>query len=905
MKLHTTTLSPSIPVLLAILGFAQVSAQTIAPSPADSQSQNSAAATAAPETTAISDQKTSDDKKKEEEKKKEEQAIRLEKMIVEDSRLAGYNMGTEVARQNNLQVVDAVSELDIETMPAQDATDILKRLPGVEVNYDQGEGGGVSIRGTPDVQSTIDGREVDTSATAGGNGRSLNPEFLPGDLLSGVYIYKTQSADQIEGGIGGLIDFKTKQPFDFPADYNGSISITGTVQQKSGKLEPDASIVFGHSWDTKIGKFGISLGLDYQDIYFVNTFAITGAYTKQPSVFNEPVVAPSGVSAVLAFGGHQRVGEVLNLQWAPEKNLVFRGGFLLTRWSEYFAEEDFTFNMPTTNNAADKGSFSLQPGTDILQSGTFDNVTASSVSLMVPYSIGTKQEFGGLTWTDGDGRLKLDISGEATQGYSNELVHLMVYGYTGTIPSFTLNIAGRPPTDVMNAYGADLSNPANYNMNVYLSEATYDLFNQGAERIDMEFKPGIPFWKSFQAGARFTDRADKQTGALGVAGLSGPASSISGLPVSSVSGVSGISSWIAPDPNQMIDDAGIRSRLGISPPPPANAQNDYYAVSQKTMAAYLRALYDFKLGTMDGDGDIGVRFVDTQIDGNSYGALPNGTFEPVVNSASYGNVLPMATVRIRPPSKKWDLRATASKVVGRPSVSDLDPALTINANGTASGGNPALKPYTAVGGDLTADWYFSRTGYMSVAYFYKSVHGYNESETASENVAGQPLQVTRPYNGGSGTIQGVEVAYNQKFTSLPGPWAGLGIDANFTDVLSTEVDPHTGINEPITGIPRDVENLNLYYSLDPWFFRIGMTRQSPTVVSLFYSAGDVLNGPEVLGGNLYVDLSIQYRIGRMTYMLNCENALQPILNYYEGKAYTPANVYNAYRRFTLGARYRF
>ncbi len=46
------------------------------------------------------------------------------------------------------------------------------------------------------------------------NGRQLGFEDVPADLLAGVDVYKNPSADLIEGAIGGLVNLRTRKPFD-------------------------------------------------------------------------------------------------------------------------------------------------------------------------------------------------------------------------------------------------------------------------------------------------------------------------------------------------------------------------------------------------------------------------------------------------------------------------------------------------------------------------------------------------------------------------------------------------------------------------------------------------------------------------------------------------------------------
>ena len=72
------------------------------------------------------------------------------------------------------------------------------------------EGGAIFIRGLSWVRSEVNGRDVFSA----NNGRALSFEDVPADLLAGVDVYKNPSANLIEGGIGGLVNLRTRKPFD-------------------------------------------------------------------------------------------------------------------------------------------------------------------------------------------------------------------------------------------------------------------------------------------------------------------------------------------------------------------------------------------------------------------------------------------------------------------------------------------------------------------------------------------------------------------------------------------------------------------------------------------------------------------------------------------------------------------
>ncbi len=114
-------------------------------------------------------------------------------------------------KRDKLEIVDSVVADEINKLPDINVTDALSRVSGVQILRDRGEGAGVAIRGLTQMETWFNGREVFTA----GNGRNLDFADIPAEMLAGLDVYKTSSANQIEGGVGGVIDLRTHRPFDF------------------------------------------------------------------------------------------------------------------------------------------------------------------------------------------------------------------------------------------------------------------------------------------------------------------------------------------------------------------------------------------------------------------------------------------------------------------------------------------------------------------------------------------------------------------------------------------------------------------------------------------------------------------------------------------------------------------
>jgi len=167
----------------------------------------------------------------------------------------------QAIKKNSEVVVDSISAEDIGALPDRSVTEALQRVPGISVSrFSAGvdpdhfatEGSGVTVRGLSYTRSEINGRD----AFSANNGRGLSFADVPAELLGGVDVFKSPSADMIEGGIGGTVNLRTRLPFD----SNGLV-VGGTLENNYGnfvkKSAPTVSVLAANRWSTNIGEFGL------------------------------------------------------------------------------------------------------------------------------------------------------------------------------------------------------------------------------------------------------------------------------------------------------------------------------------------------------------------------------------------------------------------------------------------------------------------------------------------------------------------------------------------------------------------------------------------------------------------------------------------------------------------------
>src|SRR3984957_1540775 len=139
------------------------------------------------------------------------QPAQLEEVVVTGIKASLEN--AQELKKNSDTIQDSIIAEDLGKLPDVTAVEALQRITGVQIGRDLGEGGGsvtiggssvnsgIEIRGLPQVETTLNGREVFSASGS----RVLNFEDIPSSLLAGIDVYKDPTADLLEGGIGGTV----------------------------------------------------------------------------------------------------------------------------------------------------------------------------------------------------------------------------------------------------------------------------------------------------------------------------------------------------------------------------------------------------------------------------------------------------------------------------------------------------------------------------------------------------------------------------------------------------------------------------------------------------------------------------------------------------------------------------
>ncbi|HET9863822.1 MAG TPA: TonB-dependent receptor [Steroidobacteraceae bacterium] len=280
----------------------------------------------------------------------------------------------QARKQEAPELVDAITADDIGALPDRSVTEVLQRIPGLAIGRVPQprdadriavEGAGVTIRGLSWVRSELNGH----SSFSAKNSRVLGFEDIPPELLAGVDVYKNPSAQQVEGGLSGTVNLRTRLPFD--ADGRKfSFSLEETWGDLAEKWEPSASGLYSDRVETGIGDLGWLLSASYSDLSSrTDTLHIDRYYANTNLVPGETVFAPGGIGWRELLIDRNRTGASAALQWrSPSENVEAHLQYFYSD-ATFDQDENAVWNLP----GAGLGGTDLSFDGDHLTGGTLND----------------------------------------------------------------------------------------------------------------------------------------------------------------------------------------------------------------------------------------------------------------------------------------------------------------------------------------------------------------------------------------------------------------------------------------------------------------------------------------------------------------------------------------------------
>jgi TonB-dependent receptor len=828
----------------------------------------------------------------------EEVVVRAERQRGEEEAL-----NRERTADNILQVLpyDVIVSL-----PNTNIADAVGRLPSVSLERDEGEGKYVQIRGTEPRLSnvTVDGVHLPSPESV----RNVKLDAIPSDLVESVEISKTLSANQEGDAIGGSVNLVTKSPADQP--YISMLGMGGYTPIAGGRSLDQFSATAGQRFGPD-HRFGILLGGSYD-------WNGRGIDDVEPSQGSNPLnnggtfLGPNAADLRQYWYDRTRFGfgGTMDYKISSSSSAYLRGLF-----SQFKDDGQDWIYSPTV------GTFATPTLTNADGTSSFAHVTRKPAQRLFSATAGARHDLG-----------RTLINYELSFGQAR---------FTGFFPTASFNPVGGGPLDGTVQYAVDTSNPfvpkftalnANiFDPNLY---AISNLRTGDDHTFERDVTGAISLARTYNAGSHFS------TIEMGVKVRDAHKSQLNTqttlAPNSNFLMSSVLRSFTNPDYyfghfgtfGPTTDYSKIIAQFNALGFQPANVQRDLqrtlpadFNTDERVSAGYIMNTINFGRARVQA----GVRiegtqdsFVGNQIDVSQPDVLK--TLVHVPGEASYVDALPSVQFQYRLVSDTL-LRAAYGMGISRPNFGDLPPFVVFDptvAAGQASvtAGNPNLKPTHAQNFDLLVEHYLKNVGLIQGGVFYKyltdPIYENVITTVTSGQFAGQ-LQ-SAPINGPRAHLTGIEMAWQQRLTFLPGFLNGSGIRANYSYTSSRASFPAGfGRTDHAALLRQAPNNWNFDYTYDKKGIsaRMGLTHNDANIFAYQFQDGadGGIKGPagdQYLYPHTQVDAQVSYWIPRshgvqaIVSMLNLNNE---VFGFYNGSEQFPVQREYYSRTISLGLRW--
>jgi iron complex outermembrane receptor protein len=783
------------------------------------------------------------------------EAAPVEDVLVTGIR-ASMMEGVDIKR-NSFQIVDAIVSEDIGKFPDNNVVEALQRISGVQVtDRGSGETSKVAIRGLDDVTTTINGRTIFTAAA-----RSVSLADIPASLLKQVDVYKTRSASNIESGIAGQLDIKTQRPFDFDGSR---VVLAGRAiyQDYADKTDPNISALFTDRWQTGVGEFGALVNLSFAETNYRDQSVTAGAmlpFVAQPigsyghleRIFDTSIWQPGlelglpfAAGSTLDFDGvpgeyllardavfqadidgeRERSAANISLQFAPDERSEYLFEVFYNGFHQVASDNGLFGFIDAWHDLDDKPAPILYPGTNIVKervvgdtpifsSGNFSDRKTDSWL----YAVGGKWQL-----TDA-----LTLRSELVYQHSkNDVATSGMRADTRADIWVDVNSGGELPAwkvieqaDGGNLqYGdvsyrnRDLTDSSLWTMGTY-----YD--NKGkyeGEAItwsaDGKWELEGGFFKNLEFGLRFDRRSadDSYKNQEGQCAINCSFANYDGLQHINRKFYDGKSDvpteWFVPN-TYWIGANGdlIRGNYANNNGPlRVHPVERFFSIEEDTYNAYIQTSFETELGGRVLDGQIGLRYSGSQTDMTFYDLATEG-HPRSVDDASTSKVLPSIMLRYHL-TDDLVARVAYTETLRRPNFGNLN-ANTIYRKdttnigyGTASGGNPDLKPVESKNLDLSLEWYFAPGSSLYGTLFTRDIEGFVINYRRKIVYENYDYIIDQPQNASNGELNGLELGLVYFPENLPGILDGFGVQFSYTVLDSSQDIPETNSAGEVTGV---------------------------------------------------------------------------------------------------------
>jgi TonB-dependent receptor len=682
------------------------------------------------------------------------------------------NQASALSQKRSADGVESVLSRDaIGQNPDQNVAEALRRVPGVSIQDDQGEGRFVVVRGlSPALNSvSINGARIPSPEA---DNRALALDTVPSELVGSIEVKKTLTPDMDADTIGGAIEIKTTRAFDRKKDLL-SFTAEGSRNDLRKKWSPKGAVDFSKLLSDN---FGISGGASYYRRRFGTDAVEASGWSKSGA----GIAYPNQLDYRAYDVTRTRMAGSLSLDWRPSSTttLYARGIVNAFKDQEYRSRLRFTLSPAPTSGDASSASFVSGSGSanrvrvrrELKDRREDQNVYSGTVGGVSTLGAWTLEYSGSYSYSEEIEPNRQDTIFDRRFQTGATQLGVTLNGLDTQSPSYSVTNAAlfTDRSDVLSAIETtdgisvdkEWAGRLDVSRDIALSSGTLRLKAGFKGRLrnksyDLDFNA----YDALSAGSFPTLASLSRS--IGDRGLVDQNPAVDPILVRG---------WFNANRGLLIRNADDSNLSSLSAS---------YAVKEDIYAGYGMARYDNShLRVIAG---VRVEHTANRMTGNSIDT-DTVVATPLAYTRRYTNFLPSVNLRYAA-TDALILRGAVTKSLVRPNVSDLAPRFSYNTtDGIGDFGNPNLHPYRSWNLDAAAEWYFAPNSLAEVTVFHKRIQDFIFDAIRNNYAYGNTVinRATIAQNGSTATVTGVELNLQTALTFLPAPFDGLLVGANYS-----------------------------------------------------------------------------------------------------------------------------
>lgn len=765
-------------------------------------------------------------------------------------------------------IISVVDSDALGNFPDTTAADAIRRLSGISVENDQGEGRYVTIRG---LSSDLNSVAVNgASMVAPENGRSVIMDGIPTELMDSITVSKTLTPEMDSDSIGGRIEFNTKKPTDLDemllkvkvsskfAEYTDYEQAPNFSVTYGDSITDNTAHIMGLTYSSKnIESYNNETGFGWEDGYMNDDFEL-----RYYDLTRERYGFSYDINTLLESGAVV-FANILYNQY-EEDEIRFKNEYGKIKMAEPF--ENSMLSSRVRHDAETRQRYETRTIGAMNLGAEFD---------MADWAVDSQLSY---SWAEENDSDNADIT---FRNYDKDSG--AVFDWSNPVHPFVT-----PVDDT-------LRNPENLEFDAF--EMWSNVSKDSETTFQINADNGL--WKvGYKYRGRTKDVDDY------IIAYEWDDMTMADFEFTTAPG------WFFPNQvfgNHMTaqETYNLRSLTDQMTVDFSDDISRDFITDETINSVYAQRTVELEKTTIIA----GVRYEHTDFESTAYDQDGNRTYA----ENDYGFVAPSVTVK-HWLTDNWQVRGALWRGLSRPGFKETAPITDydVDTSGDTSGsiGNPNLKPYEADNFDLSLEYYGEGMTYFAVGYFHKSI----------ANAIYPTYQRNGVFNGISFN-DGVETWINADDSRINGielnaqyGWEnGLYVATNFTLTDSESAfnfEDDVSFTTPFRKLADKAANVNFGYDKGAWDIRVAGNYRSDYLDWLADEDGDIgevsVNNSRFVGDFIQWDLTVKYDVNdNFTVKAEAVNLNNRPEYYYWGNE-SQLSQYDMYgKNYSIGFNYTF